>query len=186
MRREERAVTLAILIPLIYGLMNLIDKGSFIVPFPLNEFIFLIVAIVFATRLYRHYLLQSSFSVAFGFFQLISTEFFWSLFLSDQQMFSLVEGTTLDLIKLLSATILVIWGGITFIRAEDKIRSSIFLLFFGLFASSAIFHEPITGVLAFLTPFVASFKYKDLYPYHLLWLLLAALSTMKAIMLLLS
>jgi hypothetical protein len=186
MRREERTVTLAILVPLIYGLMNLFDKGAFILPFPLNEMIFLIVAIVFAVRLHKHFLLQSAFSVAFGLFQLLSTEFFWSLFLPDKQMISLVEGTTLDLVKLLSSTILIVWGGITFIRAEDKKRSALFLVFFSLFAFSAIFHEPITGVLAFLTPFAASFKYKDLYPFHLLWLLLGALATMKAAMLIIA
>jgi hypothetical protein len=186
MRTEERTVTLAVLIPLFFGLLILFETGSFIIPFPLNEVIFAIVAFFFSFRLYKHFMLQSIFSAAFALFNLLSTEYFWSFFLSGDQFLLLYEAGTIDLLGLLAAVLMVIWAGISLVRGDDKTRSIIFLIFFVLYSAGLIFYLYPLVILASLVPFIASFRYRDLYPFHLLWLLYGILSLMKLSMLLFS
>ena len=183
MTKQERTVLLAVLVPIIFGAITLIEKGMFILPFPLNEVIFFIAALVFAFQLRKHFVLQIAFSLGFAFFNLLSAEFLWSFLISEQTYLTFLERGTFDLIKLLSLVLLMIWGAISLIRAEDKLRSSIFLVFFALLSASEAFHLPELAIISFLVPFLAGFRYKDLYPYNLLWLLLALLNTMKVIML---
>lgn len=183
MRTEERTVAIAVLIPLLFGLLIFLDAGSFIIPFPLNEVIFASVAFYFAFKHHKHFILQSAFSSAFALFNLLSTEYFWSLFVNGNQMYSLFESGTIDLIKLLASVLLIIWAGISFVRGDNRIRSTIFLLFFVLYTAGLIFEQFPLMILATLCPFIASFKYKDLYPFHLLWLLLTLLNLMKMVML---
>lgn len=186
MRTEERTVTLAVLIPLMFGLLIYFESGAFIIPFPLNEAIFAVVAYFFAFKHRKHFMLHSIFVSAFALFNLLSTEYFWSLFLNGEQLFSLFEAGTIDLIRLLAHVFLIIWAGIGLVRGDDKIRSTVFLLFFVLLSAGLIFEIYPIYVLATLVPFIASFRYRDLYPFHLLWLLYSILSLMKLSMLLFS
>jgi len=183
MTREERTVFLAVLVPIVFGGIILFEKGAFILPFPLNEFIFLIVTILFSVRVGKHFRMLSIFSTAFAVFNLLSTEFFWSFFLTEVNLYELIEGGTLDLIKLLSAVLLTIWAGITLIKAKDHFSSALFVLFFVMYSSAMIFQLPPLEVLATLIPFATYLKYKDHFPYHLLWLLLSILTMMKLVML---
>jgi ABC-type multidrug transport system fused ATPase/permease subunit len=186
MRTEERTVFLACLIPIVFGGIMYLEKGMFILPFPLNEIIFAIVAFYFAFKHYKFYTNQALFSSAFAFFNLLSTEFFWSLFLKPEQMQNMFESGSIDLIRLLASVLLIIWGGISLVRGDDKIRSIVFLIFFVLYAGGLIFENYPIVILATLVPFIASFRYRDLYPFHLLWLLYSILSLMKFSMLLFS
>lgn len=186
MRTEERTVTLAVLIPLMFGLLIYIETGAFIIPFPLNEAIFASVAFFFSFKHGKHFMLQSIFASAFALFNLLSTEYFWSLFLNGEQLYSLFEAGTIDLIRLLAHVLLIIWAGIGLVRGDDKVRSTVFLLFFVLMSAGLIYEIYVIYVIATLIPFIASFRYRDLYPFHLLWLLYSILSLMKLSMLLLA
>lgn len=186
MRTEERTVTLAILIPLIFGLLIYLETGAFIIPFPLNEVIFAVVAFYFSAKHRKHFMLQSIFASAFAFFNVLTAEYFWSLFLNGEQLYSLFEAGTIDLIRLLANVLLIIWAGIGLVRGDDKIRSSIFLTFFVVLSAGLIFELYPIYILATIVPFAASFKYRDLYPFHLLWFLFSALSIMKLSMLMLA
>jgi hypothetical protein len=183
MTREEKTVLLAVLVPLFFGGFILFEKGSFILPFPLNESIFLIVSILFTIRVGKHFLTKSIFSTAFAFFNLLSTEFFWSFFIPQQTLYAFSQSGTLDLLKLLSAVLLVIWAGITLIKGKDQFSNFLFLVFFVLYSGALIFQIPALEVFATLIPFASIFKYRDHFPYHLLWLLLSILGTMKLVML---
>lgn len=183
MTREEKTVLLAVLVPLFFGGFILFEKGSFILPFPLNESIFLIASILFSIRVGKHFITKSIFSTAFAVFNLLSTEFFWSFFIPQQKLYALTEGVTLDLLKLLSSVLIIIWAGITLIKGKDKFSNFLFLVFFVVYTSALIFQIPALEVIATLVPFASIFKYRDHFPYHLLWLLLSILSLMKLVML---
>jgi len=183
MTREERTVFLAVLVPIVFGGIILFEKGAFILPFPLNELIFLIVSVLFSIRVGKHFRMLSIFSNSFAIFNLLSTEFIWSLFISEVKLYELIDGGTLDFIKLLSAVLLIIWAGITLIKAKDPFSSFLFVVFFILYSSAMIFQLPPLEVLATLIPFASVLKYKEHFPYHLLWLLLSILTMMKLIML---
>jgi hypothetical protein len=83
----------------------------------------------------------------------------------------------------MSAILLTIWAGITLIKGKDNFSNILFLGFFILLSASLIFQIPVLQVFATLIPFASIFKYKDHFPYHLLWLLLSILSVMKLAML---
>ena len=87
MRTEERTIFLSVLIPFVYGSIFWLETGTFIFPFPLNEFIFAAITAFFAVKHYSRYPLNSIFSAAFAFMNLLSSEFFWSFFV-DQVMFA--------------------------------------------------------------------------------------------------
>jgi hypothetical protein len=186
MRTEERTIFLSVLIPFVYGSIFWLETGTFIFPFPLNEFIFAAITAFFAVKHYSRYPLNSIFSAAFAFMNLLSSEFFWSFFVDQVRLLEITENGTLDLIRLMSIFLLMIWAGIGLVRAEDKIRSALFLIFFILFSSGLIYQIYPLTILALLVPFAASFKYRDLYPFHLLWLLLSILETMKVSMLMIA
>jgi hypothetical protein len=183
MTRQERTIAIAVLIPLLYGLQIYFTQGSFILPFPLIELIFFIVAVVFGIQLYKFRFLESVFSLAFAFFQLLSSEVFWSFILQQETLTELADGPLLGLASILSYTLLVIWGGISLIRPTDKARSSVFIPFLALISAGLIFRSEPLIILSALVPFIAHFKYKELAPYHLLWLLFALLETMRLAML---
>lgn len=183
MTREEKTVLLAVLVPLFFGGFILFEKGAFILPFPLNESIFLIVSLLFAFRVGKHFLTKSIFSTAFALFNLLATEFFWSFFIPQESLYQLADSGILDLLKLFSAILLIIWAGITLIKGKDHFSNLLFLAFFVLYTGGLIFQLPPLEVLATLIPFASIFKYRDHFPYHLLWLLVSILSLMKLVML---
>ena len=183
MTREERTVLLAMLVPIAFGAIMYVEQGSFIFPFPLNEVVFLIASIAFAVRTRLYFRTKSIFSLGFAFFNLIGTEFFWTFFLPDTRIEQIAETGTFDLLKLISLILLVIWAAITLIKGKDNFSNALFLGFFFLLVASEIFQQPVLQIFATLIPFASVFKYKDHFPYHLLWLLLSLLSLMKLVML---
>lgn len=183
MTKQERIVAIAVLIPFMFGLQVLLTDGAFIFPFPLNEFIFFAAAIIFAIQLYKFRLLESIFSTAFALFQLLSAELFWTFFLSGDQLEGLSDGPILGLVSIIAYSLLIIWAGVALIRPSDKFRSLIFIGFIGLLSAGLIFRAEHFIVAGSLLPFIAHFKYKELAPYHLLWLLFAILETMRLVML---
>ncbi|MFN5912430.1 MAG: hypothetical protein ACK45H_13905 [Bacteroidota bacterium] len=186
MKTEERTVFLAILIPIVYASIFWFETGTFIFPFPLNEVIFISVTGFFAVKHFKKYPLNSIFSAGFALLNLLSSEFFWSFLLDQPSLYELMEGGTLDLIKLMSAVLLIVWAGVNLVRGSDKVRTSLFFLFFMLYSTGLIYGIDPLMILGILVPFAASFKYRDLYPFHLLWLLLSILESMKASMLLMA
>ena len=183
MTRQERTIAIAVLIPFVYGLQIYFTQGSFILPFPLNEIIFFVVAVIFSIRLYKFRFLESAFSLAFAFFQLLSSDTFWSFAIPQDALTSLSDGPLIGLFSIISFTLLIIWAGVALIRATDKIRSLIFLVFLAFISAGLIFRSEPLIVVSALVPFFAHFKYNDLAPYHLLWLLYAILETMRLAML---
>lgn len=183
MTREERTVLLAMLVPIAFGAIMYVEQGSFIFPFPLNEVVFFIASIAFAVRTRLYFRTKSIFSLGFAFFNLIGTQFFWSFFLPDTKIEQLAASGTLDVLKLIGLVLLVIWAGITLVKGKDAFSNALFVAFFVTLSASEIFQQPVLQIVATLIPFASVFKYKDHFPYHLLWLLLSLLSLMKLVML---
>jgi hypothetical protein len=183
MTRDERTVVLAILVTVFYAVLAFIQTGMMIFPFPLNETIFLTVAIIFATRHYKTNFFTVLFSSAYATMALLTSEFFWSIFMNEQQFQEFYSGSSPDVIALTSSVLMIIWAGVQIVRPENKIRSLWFLLFFILLSLSLLWSEPLILLPTLLVPFVLRFKYSDIAPFHLLWLLLALLLTSKLIML---
>ncbi len=186
MTRDERTVSLAILMLIVYAVLNFVQSGMLIVPFPLNEVIFFIVTLIFAIRHYKYSFFTVLFSCCYAVLAMLTSEFFWSFFMSEEQFDRFFQSSLPDVIALMSNVALLIWSGVQIIRPENKFRSAFFLLFFLLMSSALILSEPVLMIVTLFIPYTLHFKHKDIAPFHMLWLLQAVLMTMKEVMLLLA
>lgn len=182
MTRKENAVSVAILTPLIYGLIIWIETGFFVLPFPLLDLIFLITSIAFVRRLIKEFPYASLFSVAFALTHLLAQPFIWSFFISDQEMPDFTSNGTSDLLKFISGCFYIAWGAVSIFRSENKFRIAYFLVFFASFSTAVVFDSNELLLFSSLVPYLLSFWYKDIQPFHLLWLLLIVFEWMKWLM----
>jgi len=179
MNREKRSVTLAILTLLVYASFLFYDTGAILFPFPLNELIVLIISIQF---LIWNWHAKKSLLVILAtasIFNLISTQFFWSFFMTSEQMEVLILGISLDLLKIAYYLFLVIGLGVYFLTSTSKLN----YLFFGV-SLVPILLTMLTSIglfetISFLLIALLGYKYTINYPVHLLWLLIGTLQLMK-------
>jgi hypothetical protein len=179
MIREERSVFLVVLTLFVYAGIQFIEKGAILFPFPLNEVIFLFVASQFIVWNWKNYKFQLLFVLFASIFQLISTQFFWSLFLETPYMEKLVNGLTLDLFKLIYYLLILIWLYFYFMASQIKYTLILISTFTLLIISSLFLHSSILEMVSFVLIAVVATFYKVNPPIHLLWILLAALQVMK-------
>ena len=179
MNREKRSVTLAILTLVVYASFLFYDTGAILFPFPLNELIVLIVSIQFLIWNWHAKKSLLVILTAANIFNLISTQFFWSFFMTNEQMEVFVSGISLDLLKIGYYIFLCFGLGYYFLSSTSKLN----YLFFGvsllpilltMFTSLGIFET-----ISFLLIALLGYKHKINYPIHLLWFLIGILQLMK-------
>ena len=179
MIREERSVFLVVLTLFVYAGIQFMEKGAILFPFPLNEVIFLFVASQFLVWNWKNSKFQLLFVLFASIFQLISTQFFWSLFLETPSMEKLVNGLTLDLFKLIYYLLILIWLYFYFVASQIKYTLVLISTFTLLIISSLFLHNSILEMVSFVLIAAVATFYKVNPPIHLLWILLAALQVMK-------
>jgi len=179
MNREKRSVTLAILTLIVYASFLFYETGVVLFPFPLNELIVLIVSVQFLIWNWNSKRILLAFLTAASVFNLISTQFFWSFFMTNEQMEVFVSGISLDLLKIAYYIFVSIGLGIYFLTSTSRLK----YLFFGItllpilltmFTSIGIFES-----ISFILIALLGYKYTINYPIHLLWLLIGLLQLMK-------
>lgn len=175
MTREARAVFLGILTLIAYAVFIFVDQGSFIFPFPLNEFIFLIISAQFLWWNKRTHLWAGVLSIAAGITAVLSTQFFWTFIYGPENMMHFMEGLTTDRFTLVFY-VLVLTGAIATMVQQKR---GIALVFSGLFLVAFIAGVILNNLTLFLLGYglmVASIQItKAFAPYHLLWVLLFVL-----------
>ena len=179
MIREERSVFLVVLTLFVYAGIQFIEKGAILFPFPLNEVLFLFVASQFIVWNWKNHRFQLILVLFAGIFQLISTQFFWSLFLETPSMEKLVNGLNLDLFKVIYYLLILIWLYLYFITSKIKHTFILIFTFTLLIISSLFFQNSILEMATFVLIAVVGTFYKVNPPIHLLWILLATLQVMK-------
>ena len=179
MNREKRSVTLAILTLIVYASFLFYETGAILFPFPLNELIVLIVSIQFLIWNWNTKRLLLVFLATAGVLNLIATQFFWSFFITSEQMEVFVSGISLDLLKIAYYLFLFIGLGFYFLTSTSKLK----YLFFGItlfpilltMSTSIGIFETVSFILIALLGYI----YKINYPIHLLWFLIGTLQLMK-------
>lgn len=179
MTREERTVFLAILTLFVYAGVLFLEHGVVLFPFPLNEFIFLFVAIPFSFWYVKKYPVQIGLVLLSGILNLLSTQFFWSFFLNSFEMEKLVNGISMDLLKIAYTLSLTFFAGVYFIGSNYKWK---YLYFFfsviGFFTSIIFFSSMLQLSVLTIIALIGTLKRINS-PLHLLWILLASLELMK-------
>jgi hypothetical protein len=112
MYREKRTVFLVVLTLLAYGFSIFMDQGSFILPFPIFDFILVVVAIQFSIWNWREILTFRKWYFYFYFlailFKLLTNQILWSVILDDKDLAIFTETLVLDSLKLIHLLLLVI------------------------------------------------------------------------------
>lgn len=181
MTRQKKAVSIAILIPLVYGLIIWTETGFFALPFHLLDLIFVATTIAFISKLIKRYPYTSIFALSFALTHLLSQSFIWSFFIPDQELEDFSANGTSDLLKFISGCFYMAWGAVSIYR-KDKIRIITFLVFFASYSTALFFDSKELVLLTCLLPYLLSFRHKDIQPFHLLWLLLFVFECMKWLM----
>lgn len=182
MNNLQRTVFLAVLVPLAFGVLTIVETGGFILPFPLNEIIFAIAAYVFVLRLFRSEKLQSTFVFFFATLNLFSTEFIWSLFSTQETLQYHYENGVFDTIRFFSYLMLFGWLLTVCLRKWNYLKLGLGAVAIVLFLVGLLNEWYFLMVMATYLPFIAAFKFNEFKPYHLLWLLLSILNTMTLVM----
>jgi hypothetical protein len=160
MIREERTSFLTALTFAIYSIIQGIEKGVFLFPFPLNE---VAVLLVFVYIMFLQKRTINHQHLIFGFalvFKLLSQQFFWSLFLTNESLEVLYSGIWTDVFYLLYS---VTW--IFFIISYlKKMNSSLFYLILAVvtipFIFGVIVNDSKFEILSFILLFTVSWRFK--------------------------
>jgi hypothetical protein len=112
MYREKRTILLVVLTLLAYGFSILMDQGSFILPFPIFDFILVLVAIQFAFWNWRDILTFRKWYFYLYFlailFKLLTNQILWSVVLDDKDLAIFTETMVLDSLKFAYLILLVL------------------------------------------------------------------------------
>jgi hypothetical protein len=179
MSREQRAVFIGVLITLVYAFTMWIEKGVFLYPFPLNEFIFFIVSAQFIWLNYSKHPTIAIVSGISALFYLFSSPFFWSFFFDEISINVFLETGIYDLVKILHFTAVFFWMIFTLKDIKGRKRYFFYAITTSLFVSSLfVFHQEL-GLIGILCIAIISLVYGLKKPFDLLWILFTYLSLMK-------
>ncbi len=177
MTREARTIFLSILTWVIFATSIFLNQGSFIFPFPLNEFILLAVTIQFFVWHSKSNVLAGILAIFAGIVGVMGTQFFWTFFYAPVEMEKFMSGLTTDYFQITYFFLVLI----AIVASILKQKSGTALLFsiialapflIGAWTNNSLFLLFAYGLM------VASTQVKKVYtPYHLLWILLFALET---------
>ena len=112
MNREKRTIFLVVLTLLAYGFSIFKDQGSFILPFPIFDFILIIIALQFAFWNWRDILTFRKWYFYFYFLSILlklsTNQILWSVILDDKDLAIFSETLVLDSLKIIHLLLLVI------------------------------------------------------------------------------
>lgn len=181
MIREERSVSLAVLTLLVYGGMIFLEKGAFILPFPLNEFIFLIVALQFFVWNRATHLTLVLPALVAGIFNVLSTELFWSFFLNYDQLQEFSNSPWGDMLKIGFYLTTGIWLWTYLNKADFKFKLILIILLLSLLITATFFSIMWLELLVYVLVVFFGLFFNIPGPVHLLWILLAILEFIKVL-----
>ena len=179
MSREQKVVFLGVLTTLVYAASIWVERGVFLYPFPLNEFIFAVVTfqvIRFNYSKNRNSALLSAICAAFF---LISSPYFWTFFLSTAALSQFVEGILYQYLKLGYYVILLLWMIYTVFQIKGGSKYAYLIFIIPLFVLHPLLSMPFFETLGISVIALISTIKRIHKPYHLLWILLAYLTAMK-------
>lgn len=179
MTREGKTVTIAGLTVFMFALTGVFEHKVVIFPFPLNEIIFLIVAIFFSTLHFKIQPYTSILVIVVGLLNIFSSEFYWQLFLGPEDMVKLSQGITTDLFKISYHLGLIAWMILTAIKNKSIPIRLLALLPITLLTIGVIYNQPLIKYSSIIPPFIYSIFQVKHSPILYLWILLFILESTK-------
>ena len=174
MTKESRLLLLSVLTLIIYAVIGLIQHGSVVFPFPINDFLFFIVVTQFTVWHYNKGTLTFTMFLA-GLFGLLSNKTFWEIYMSIERLQDFLNYPWVLWFGLFN-TICIIIGTVYLIRGQKSHYTSI-ITTTGIILFGAGFHTQIQllSLLGFSLIGLALLLRPVYKPLHLLWFLLLIL-----------
>ena len=144
MTKEGKTVTLAALTVFMFGLTSFLQFKQVIFPFPLNELIFFIATIVFAKDHLKNNPKTISLILVLGLFHILSLEFYWNIFFSNERMLQISQSSITDYFKIGYYTGIIAWITTTFNHVEVNFKKYLSLLPITLVLAGSILNEQLT------------------------------------------
>ena len=144
MTKEGKTVTLAALTVFMYGLTSFLQFKQVIFPFPLNELIFFIATIVFAKDHLKNNPKTMSLLLVLGLFHILSLEFYWNIFFSNERMLQISQSSITDYFKIGYYIGIITWIITTFNQVEVNFKKYLSLLPITLVLAGSILNEQLT------------------------------------------
>ncbi|GEM_PF-2028561 len=179
MTKEGKTVTIASLTVVFFAVYQFLLSGTLVFPFPLNEFIFLIVVLSFVPLHFKTHPSTVILTVIVGVLNMLHAQFFHEMILGWKDMQTLSESVVTDFLKVAYYIGLIAW--MIFTTQENKslkikigVVLPIFILLFGVINDSLIIEF---SSLTFL--FIYSLTQVKHSKIHFLWILLFILEFTK-------
>jgi len=144
MTKEGKTVTLAALTVFMFGLTSFLQFKQVIFPFPLNELIFFIATIVFAKDHLKNNPKTMSLILVLGLFHILSLEFYWNIFFSNERMLQISQSSITDYFKVGYYIGIIAWIITTFNQVEVNFKKYLSLLPITLVLAGSILNEQLT------------------------------------------
>jgi hypothetical protein len=110
MNREKRTIFLVVLTLVTYGISIFLDKGSFILPFPIFDFILIVVALQFAFWNWRDIFTFRKWYFYLYFLAILvklsTNQILWSIILDDKDLAIFNETLVLDTLRIVHLMLL--------------------------------------------------------------------------------
>jgi len=172
MKKEYRILFLIVLTYCVYALSIFLDKGGFILPFPFNPAVFLLVAIQFTI-----WNIKKNKSIIIlllaSILSFLSFGAYWSTVLNHKQLIHLNESITLDLFQVTYVISIIIYSFIFF-----KKKWMWFALLFALSLFTGYISDYQLFIpIAFLIASIGGFIQNKSNPNNSIWLILLFLES---------
>ena len=175
MTREARALFLSILTLIVYAVSIFINQGALIFPFPLNEFIFLALALQFFWWNRARNRWPGILASIAGICAVMSTQFFWSFMYDTASMEIFMNSLTTDYFLLGFYVFLLVAGVFTLVKQKKGTALLLSSLFLASLIAGVFLNNALLVLLAFAFMTASTQLVKAFAPYHLLWILLLIL-----------
>ena len=179
MTQEGKAVSRAVLTVCLYAMTSFFSLGESIFPFPLNELIFFVVVIYFASiHLKENRYLMLSILLA-GLLGILSNQFYWEIVFNSENMLHISEKDIPTKFKYLYQFGLILWITLTFIKQPSIKHKIIGLLPVLILITGIYLHQPLFEFLSIFLLFIYAIIEVRNTPLLYLWILLFILECTK-------
>ena len=179
MTKEGKAIAQAVLTVSIFALSSFFSLGQSIFPFPLNQLIFLIVVVYFATFHFKNNPYTIGLILITSILSVLSSEFYWEIALNSEHMMYISEKEIPLQFSVAYQVFLTIWMFLTFFQNESKTIKVLGSLPIILQLIAFYFDLPLYSIIALLVLFIYSVIYVKQNPLLYLWILLFILECTK-------
>jgi len=175
MTKEVKSIFLVTVTLFLYGISMLFSNGAVVFPYPLNPFIFIVVAIQFS--IWHRQKALAWLIVLTALMSCLGSIIIWETLLPFHRLNSFVETIWLDVFKLLYLIGIVAWGIFTAIQQKSFLYSSLTIAGLISLILGEINENQYLTIFGWLILMISTQIKKVSAPFQLLWLLLFILES---------